>query len=367
MNHGLQIPEKGALDFLALGAMVHRLDSGAIPFRKAEDCRIHVSGGEYNVAANLSDCFRMQTGIATAMVNYPVGELVAGRVRGMGVKGFYKNFEHDGVNGPNIATVYCDRGFGIRGPSVHYNRANEAAALLKPGDFDWKAIFGGGVRWFHSGGIFASLSPTTCQIILEGMKAAKEAGAITSFDLNYRSKLWKNVGGREKFAATLEEIVDHVDVLFGNAEMLLDPPDDLPEQEAIPLLSVSPEWKFDKDAYIGTLTRLFRWHQRVKIFTTTLRKVHTASKHSWSAVTMISGDLYQAPVVQLDVLDRVGAGDAYAAGFIYGLLTGKSPQKSVDLGWAHGALVSTTPGDTTMASLEQVKAFVDGVAPDIQR
>src|SRR5213082_4103513 len=148
MNHGLNIRNDGALDFLSLGALIHRLDPGIIPFRKASQCHIHVSGGEYNVAANLADCFRLQTGIAAAMVDYPIGELVAERVRAMGVKPFYKRFEHDGVCGPNIATVYSDRGQGVRPPVVFYNRANEAAGYLKPGDFDWSAIFAGGVRWF---------------------------------------------------------------------------------------------------------------------------------------------------------------------------------------------------------------------------
>src|SRR5580698_7331712 len=192
----LTIPTKAcAFDFLSLGALVHRLDPGIIPFRKARSLDIHVSGGEYNVAANLSDCFGLRTGIATAMVNYPVGDLVQGRVREMGVTPFYKFFEHDGVRGPNIATVYSDRGHGVRAPVVFYNRANEAAALLKPGDFDWANIFAGGVRWFHSGGIFAALSETTAPLIIEGMQAAKAAGAITSFDLNYRAKLWASVGG----------------------------------------------------------------------------------------------------------------------------------------------------------------------------
>src|SRR6266576_6575753 len=146
-------PEKGALDFLSLGALVHRLDPGLVPFRKAHQCEIHVSGGEYNVAANLADCFRLNTGIVTAMVKYPIGELVAARVKAMGVRPFYKWFDHDGVTGPNIATVYSDRGYGVRPPVVFYNRANEAAALLKPGDFDWNEIFRGGVRWLQSGGI----------------------------------------------------------------------------------------------------------------------------------------------------------------------------------------------------------------------
>src|SRR5580658_2173021 len=158
---GLKIPKEGALDFLSLGAIIHRLDPGIIPFRKAARCDIHVSGGEFNCAANLSDCFRLRTGIVSAMVDYPIGHLIAERVRAMGVKPFYKHFKHDGVHGPNMATVYSDRGHGVRAPVVFYNRCNEAAALLKPGDFDWRAIFGQGVRWFHSGGIFSSLSETT--------------------------------------------------------------------------------------------------------------------------------------------------------------------------------------------------------------
>src|SRR4029079_15109605 len=206
------------LDFLSLGALVHRLDPGIIPFRKARSFDIHVSGGEYNVAANLSDCFGLRTGIATAMVNYGIGDLVQARVREMGVKPFYKWFEHDAVRGPNIATVYSDRGQGVRAPVVFYNRANEAGALLKPGDFDWKATFAEGVRWFHSGGIFAALSETTSKLIIEGMQTAKASGAITSFDLNYRAKLWASVGGEKKGQQTIQQIVNHVDALIGNEE-----------------------------------------------------------------------------------------------------------------------------------------------------
>src|SRR5271167_3783729 len=184
MKYDLNIPPAGALDFLALGALVHRLDPGIIPFRKATECKIHVSGGEFNVAANLSDCFRMHTAIASAMVDYPIGDLIAERVRARGVRPIYKHFEHNGATGPNLATVYSDRGAGVRPPVVFYNRANEAAAQLKPGDFDWKTICSGGVRWFHSGGIFAALSQTTPEVIVEGMRAAKAAGAVVSFDLN---------------------------------------------------------------------------------------------------------------------------------------------------------------------------------------
>src|SRR4051812_8389351 len=201
-----------------MGALVNRLDPGIIPFHKAHECQIHVSGGEFNVAANLSDCFRLNTGVVSAMVDYPIGDLIATRVRAMGVKPFYKRFKHNGVNGPNMAAVYSDRGQGVRPPIVFYNRANEAAAQLKPGDFDWKAIFADGVRWFHSGGIFAALSPTTSDVILEGMQAAKAAGAIISFDLNFREKLWRKWGGPARAQEVLGRIMACVDVLVGNEE-----------------------------------------------------------------------------------------------------------------------------------------------------
>src|ERR671917_945793 len=182
MSNGLNIKKEGALDFVSLGALVHRIDPGVIPFRKATGCDIHVSGGEFNCAANLADCFGLNTGIATAMVKYPIGDLIAERVKAMGVRPFYKYFEHDGVTGPNMAAVYSDRGHGVRAPVVFYNRSNEAAARLKPGDFNWGSIFAGGLRWFHTGGIFAALSETTAEVIIEAMKAAKAAGAVVSYD-----------------------------------------------------------------------------------------------------------------------------------------------------------------------------------------
>src|SRR5580658_273148 len=216
MASGLKVRKEGELDFLSLGALVHRLDPGIVPFRKATECAIHVSGGEFNVAANLSDCFGMKTALASAMADYPIGDLIAERVRAMGVRPYYKHFAHDGVTGPNMAMVYSDRGFGVRGPVVFYNRSNEAAARLKPGDFDWKAIFAGGIRWFHSGGIFAALSETTAELIIEGMQAAKAAGAVVSFDLNFREKLWKVFGGQNRAVSVIERIVNNVDVLVGN-------------------------------------------------------------------------------------------------------------------------------------------------------
>ena len=360
MNYGLNIRPEGALDLLSLGALVHRLDPGIIPFRKATECQIHVSGGEFNVAANLADCFRMNTGIASAMVDYPIGDLIAERVRAMGVKPFYKRFKHNGVNGPNMATVYSDRGQGVRAPVVFYNRCNEGGALLKPGDFDWKTIFGSGVRWFHSGGIFAALSETTGELIIEGMKAAKAAGAITSFDLNYREKLWNIWGGQDRAVSVIKRIVENVDVLIGNEE-------DLQKGLGMPGQDVHATSKLDPSAFIAMIEQVVKQQPQIKIVATTLREVHTTNNHSWSAVAWINGKTYNAPTCELNVLDRVGGGDGFAAGFIYGLLSGEQEEQAVRLGWAHGALLTTFPGDTTMATVEQVRSFAKGGSARIQR
>ncbi len=360
MNNGLNIKSNGALDFVSLGALVHRLDPGIIPFRKATECKIHVSGGEFNVAANLADCFRMNSAVVSAIVNYPIGDLIAERVRAMGVKPYFKTFKHNGVNGPNMATVYSDQGLGLRAPVVFYNRANEAAALLKPGDVDWKGIFANGVRWFHSGGIFASLSETTGELIIEAMKAAKEAGAVTSFDLNFRAKLWNIWGGEQKAAQVIDRIVKHVDILVGNEE-------DLQKGLGIPGPEVAAKSKLDPSTFFGMIDKVVAKYPQVKVVATTLREVHSTNRHSWSAVAWINGKTYSAPTCELDVLDRVGGGDGFAAGFIYGLLSNETPENSVKLGWAHGALLTTFPGDTTMATLEDVRAFAEGGSARIQR
>lgn len=356
----LNIKSKADLDFLSLGALVHRLDPGIIPFRKATECLIHVSGGEFNVAANLSDCFKMKSAIATAMVEYPIGDLIAERVKAMGVKPFYKYFKHNGVNGPNMATVYSDRGFGSRAPVVFYNRSNEAASFLKPGDFNWKEIFANGVKWFHSGGIFASLSETTGQLIIEAMKEAKANGAITSFDLNYRAKLWNIWGGEQKAAEVINEIVKHVDVLVGNEE-------DLQKGLGIPGPDVHSKSKLDPTVFFGMIDSVINKFPQIKIVATTLREVHSTNHHSWSAVAWINGNTFQAPTCELNVYDRVGGGDGFAAGFIYGLLNELSEEEALKLGWAHGALLTTTPGDTTMVTIDEVKAFAKGGSARIQR
>jgi len=360
MNNGLNIPEDGELDLVSLGALVHRLDPGVVPFRKAANCHIHVSGGEFNVAANLADCFGIRTAIVTAMADYPIGGLIAERVKAMGVQSFYKHFEHNGVNGPNMATVYSDRGYGVRAPVVFYNRSNEAAARLKTGDFDWASIFSGGVRWFHSGGIFAALSETTGPLIAEGMKAAKKAGAVTSFDLNFREKLWNIWGGRQKAVSVMARIVENVDILLGNEE-------DLQKGLDIPGPDAGAKSKLDPSAFLAMMDSVVKKHPQIKAVATTLREVHSSSRHRWGAVAWVQGETFVSPTCGLDIYDRVGGGDGFASGFIYGLMTGETPEEAVKLGWAHGALLTTFPGDTTMATVEQVRAFAQGGSARIQR
>jgi 2-dehydro-3-deoxygluconokinase len=225
---------------------------------------------------------------------------------------------------------------------------------------DWAAIFAGGVRWFHSGGIFASLSETTGELIIEGMKAAKAAGAVTSFDLNFREKLWSIWGGEARAAGVIARIVEHVDVLVGNEE-------DLQKGLGIPGPEVATRSKLDPSAFFAMIDNVVAKHPHVKVVATTLREVHSTNRHSWGAVAWVDGQTFTSPTCELDIVDRVGGGDGFASGFLYGLLTGATPDEAVRLGWAHGALLTTFPGDTTMATVEQVKAFAKGGSARIQR
>jgi 2-dehydro-3-deoxygluconokinase len=367
-----QIPQKeGTIhDFLALGAIVTRLDPGIIPFKEADTFTLHVSGGEYNVAANLSSCFGMRTAIASAIVDYPIGQRVEAAVRKAGVTPYYKRFAHDGVRGPNMAAVWSDRGQGVRAPVVFYNRSNEAAQQLGPGSFDWPAIFGSGVpaiRWFHSGGIFSALSPTTPELVIEAMQAAKKTGAVVSFDLNYRAKLWaaaeqslNPAQAGEKAAGILRKIASYVDILVGNEE-------DLQKGLGLKGQDVETKSELDPSAFLGMIESVVNDFPNIKAVATTLREVHSTNRHSWSAVLWLDGKSYRAPTCELDVYDRVGGGDGFASGLFYGLMSGKSPEEALNLGWAHGALLTTTPGDTSMVSLDQVEAFAKGGSARIQR
>ncbi|MEA4864390.1 MAG: sugar kinase [Sphaerochaeta sp.] len=357
------IPKEHAhLDLLSLGALVVRLDPGVIPFEYASQLDIHVSGGEFNVAANLSRAFGQRTAIASAMVDYPIGLKIEAEVRRMGVKAFYKRFAHDGVRGPNMAHVYSDRGQGLRPPVVFYNRSNEAAALLDEHSFDWNELFGGGVRWFHSGGIFSALSPSTPDLIIKAMQKAKDQGAVVSFDLNYREKLWKSLSDKpqEHAQKILSSIVEHVDVLLGNEE-------DLQLGLGLKGPEVVKADKLDPTSFYSMMESVQKRFPTVKAVATTMREVLSTNRHRWSAVLYLDGKGYQAPTCELDVYDRVGGGDGFASGLIYGLLEGKEPEEALRLGWAHGALLTSYPGDTTMATLSQVEALAQGGSARIQR
>ena len=354
--------DKAARDLLSLGAMVIRLDPGTVPFEFAPSFDLHVSGGEFNVSANLSSAFGQRTAIATAMVDYPLGLKIEAEVRKMGVHPFYKRFEHDGVRGPNMAHVYSDRGQGMRAPVVFYNRSDEAAARLDVNSFDFDKLFEGGVRWVHSGGIFAALSNTTPELIKEFFRRAKEQGAFVSFDLNYRQKLWSSLSDQPQAAAqkTFSEIVEYVDVLVGNEE-------DLQLGLGLKGPEVHSTDKLDPSAFWGMAEQAQKRFKNLKAIGTTMRVVHSTNRHSWSAVLYLDGKTYQAPTCELDVLDRVGGGDGFASGLIYGLLDGRAPQEALSLGWAHGALLTSYPGDTSMASLAEVEAFAAGGSARIQR
>ncbi len=243
---------------------------------------------------------------------------------------------------------------------MFYNRANEAGAELKPGDFNWAEIFSSGVRWFHSGGIFAALSPTTSELILEGMKAATKSGAITSFDLNYRAKLWKTIGSESKGQEMCRRIASECDVLIGNEE-------DLQKGLGIEGQDVENASKLDPNAFFGMIERVVEKFPRVKLVATTLREVHSTNRHEWAAVIWYDGKRYVSPTCQLDVVCRIGGGDGFAAGLIYGMLSGKEPEQALRLGWAHGALLTTFPGDVTMAKLPEVEAFAKGGSARVQR
>jgi 2-dehydro-3-deoxygluconokinase len=302
----------------------------------------------------------MRTSIATAMVESQLGELVDFNIRGMGVTPLYRSFATDGVRGPNVAMVFSDRGAGVRAPVVFYNRAEEAAARLGPGDFDWAGIFGQGIRWFHSGGIFASLSGSTPSLIVEAMEAAHAANAVVSFDLNYRARLWAAAGGRDRAQQVLRSIVERADVLVGNEE-------DLQLGLGISAPPRPSTGRAKEDTYRATIEATSRAFPRLRVIATSLRDVISVGRHRWSAIAWMDGDVAVAPTIELDVYDRVGGGDGFASGLFYGLLTGEPLEIAVRLGWAHGALVATYPGDVTMASLAEVRALAGGESARIQR
>lgn len=352
-------------DLIALGEIMLRLDPGEGRVRTARQFQVWEGGGEYNVARGLRRCFCLKTAVCTAFADNDVGRLLEDCVLQGGVDTeFIKWAPFDGVgravrNGLN----FTERGFGLRGAVGTSDRGHSAASQLKPGDFDWDRIFGQlGARWFHTGGIFGGLSDSTAQLAVEAAQAARRRGVIVSYDLNYRPSLWKSIGGLARAREVNKEIARHVDVMLGN------------EEDFTACLGMNIEAANDQSAELNVgafknmLAQATRLFPNFKVVATTLRTVRSATRNDWTAIAWAAGEFYQAAQrLDLEILDRIGGGDSFASGLIYGFLQFNDPQKAVDYGAAHGALAMTTPGDTSMASLREVEALVQGGTARVQR
>ena len=353
----LIVPKSGVV--AALGSTVVRMDPGTVPFGHATTFTRYASGGELNVAANLAGAFRVpEVRMFTALPNGdPNGEFVEQAIRGRGIAPEFHRMKSDEVNGPNIAVVWSDQGFGGRKPVVKYNRANEAGKLLKPGCFTWPT----NLRWIHSGGIFASLSATTAELILEAFKAAKAQGAVTSFDLNFRAKLVRAHGLDDTIVKQLRQIVALTDVIVGNEE-------DLQLGLGIEGPKVGEEHSKLNPAVFNKMIRQVRkLFPNIRAVATSLRDVKTTNLHGWSGVLWTDGKFFQAPVGDINVFDRVGGGDAFASGLFYALMNGMDPQAAINLARAAGACKVTYPGDWLMGGLPEVQSFLTGEKPRVER
>lgn len=352
-------------DLVALGEVMLRLDPGESRVRTAREFKVWEGGGEYNVARGLRRCFGLRTSVCTAFAENDIGRLVESFILQGGVDTSFIQWKpYDGVgrtvrNGLN----FTERGYGIRGALGISDRGNTAASQLKPGDFDWEHILGNNrARWLHTGGIFAALSDSTPQLVIEAVQAAKQYGAIVSYDLNYRPSLWKSIGGKARAQMVNREIAKHVDVMIGN------------EEDFTACLGFSVEGmdenisQIEVNAFQRMIEAAIQEFPNFKVVATTLRAVKTATRNDWSAICWADGHFYRAPErLDLEILDRVGGGDSFASGLIYGLMTFGDPQKAVEYGAAHGALAMTTPGDTSMASLKEVEALAGGGGARVQR
>ncbi len=352
-------------DLVALGEIMLRLDPGEGRVRTAREFKVWEGGGEYNVARGLRRCFGLKTAVCTAFADNDVGRLLEDFILQGGVDTeFIKWVPFDGVgrtvrNGLN----FTERGFGVRGAVGTSDRGHSAASQLKPGDFDWDRVFAQpGARWLHTGGIFAALSGSTPQLVLEAVQAARKHGVIVSYDLNYRPSLWKSFGGQKRAQDVNREIARHVDVMIGN------------EEDFTACLGLEVEGadkhlsRIEVTAFKRMIEQAVKAYPNFKVVATTLRGVKTATRNDWGAICWAGGQFYEAPQREnLEILDRVGGGDSFASGLIYGLMKFHDPQEAVEYGAAHGALAMTTPGDTSMASLKEVEALVKGGSARVQR
>ena len=352
-------------DLVALGEVMLRLDPGEGRVRTARQFKVWEGGGEYNVARGLRRCFGMKTAVCTAFADNEVGRLLEDFILQGGVDTrFIKWMPFDGVgrlvrNGLN----FTERGFGVRGAVGVSDRGHSAASQLKPGDFDWERLFGKlGVRWLHTGGVFAALSDTTAQLVLEAARAARKHGTVVSYDLNYRPSLWRSIGGQRRAQEVNREIAREVDVMLGN------------EEDFTACLGLEVEGldatlsSIKVDAFLDMIRRAVGVYPNFKVVATTLRTVRSATSNDWGAICWAGGKFYEAqPRPAMEILDRVGGGDSFASGLIYGLMEFNDAQKAVEYGAAHGALAMTTPGDTSMATLKEVEALAQGGSARVQR
>jgi len=365
MAIALRDPKTCTYDEISMGEIMLRLDPGDGRIRTARSFRAWEGGGEYNVARGLRKCFGLKTAVITSLVDNEVGRLIEDFILQGGVDaGFIKWLADDGVgrtvrNGLN----FTERGFGVRGAVGVSDRGNSAASKLKPGDIDWEHIFGKlGARWFHTGGIYAALSDTTPDLVLEAVKAAKKHGTIVSYDLNYRPSLWKSIGGQKRAQEVNREIARFVDVMIGN------------EEDFTACLGLEVEGmdenisKIEVDKFKGMIGQAVREFPNFQATATTLRTVKSATVNSWGAICWHDGKFYESiHRPDMEIYDRVGGGDSFASGLIYGFLTSGDPARAVNYGAAHGALAMTTPGDTSMATLKEVEKLMSGGSARVVR
>jgi 2-dehydro-3-deoxygluconokinase len=365
MNINVKKREDCAFDMLALGEVMLRLDPGEGRIKNARSFKVWEGGGEYNVARGLRRCFGLKTAVVTALADNEIGRLVEDFILQGGVDtSLIKWVKYDGI-GRNVRNGlnFTERGFGIRGAVGVSDRGNTAASQLKVGDIDWEYIFGTlGVRWLHTGGIFAALSDTTAQVVIEAVKCAKKYGTIVSYDLNYRPSLWKDIGGQARAQEVNKEITNYIDVMIGN------------EEDFTACLGLEVEGNDENlkelniDGYYKMVENAVKVYPNFKVIATTLRTVKTATVNDWSAICWSEGKIYNGlEMPGLEILDRVGGGDSFASGLVYGLMELGDAQQAVNYGVAHGALAMTTPGDTSMASKAEVERIVGGAGARVQR
>lgn len=365
MDFNLKDEKECKYDMISLGEIMLRLDPGEGRIKTARSFRAWEGGGEYNVARGLRRCFGLRTAAVTALADNEVGRLVEDLMLQGGVDtSLIKWVPYDGIgrtvhNGLN----FTERGFGIRGAVGVSDRGNTATSQLKVGDIDWEYIFGTlGVRWLHTGGIFAALSDTTADVVIEAVKTAKKYGTVVSYDLNYRPSLWKDIGGKEKAQQVNREIAKYIDVMIGN------------EEDFTACLGFEVEGndanltKLNLNGYYKMLGEVVKVYPNFKAIGTTLRTVKTATVNDWSAIVYADGGVHKGmELTALEIMDRVGGGDSFASGLIYGLITTGDADKAVNYGIAHGALAMTTPGDTSMASLKEVEKIISGSGARVDR